>query len=53
MPAMLDLPNVQAFTEDLAEQVRRCDNGEGMICSNLEDRINALLDKETAFLTNP
>jgi hypothetical protein len=37
---MLDVDEVRRFTEGLREQVRRCDNGEGMICSNLDETIN-------------
>jgi hypothetical protein len=40
MPATLDLPAVRRFTEDLNDRRSRCDNGEGMICSNLEEIIN-------------
>lgn len=40
MAVSLDLSAVRRFTEDLNEQLRRCDNGEGMICSNLEESIN-------------
>ncbi len=39
MPPTLDLPTVRAFTEDLAEQIRRCDKGEGSV----EDSINHYL----------
>jgi hypothetical protein len=40
MPATLDLPTVRRFTDDLNERLRRCDNGEGMICSSLDESIN-------------
>jgi len=40
MPATLDLFAVRRFTEDLNERIRRCDNGEGMICSTLEKSID-------------
>ena len=40
MPATLDLVAVRRFTEDLNERLRRCDHGEGMICSNLDESIN-------------
>jgi len=40
MPATLDLPAVRRFTDDLTERLRRCDNGEGSICSNLDQMIN-------------
>lgn len=40
MPATVDLPAARRFTDDLNERLRRCDNGEGMICSNLEESIN-------------
>lgn len=39
MQATLDLLAVRRFTEDLKERVRQCDNGEGMICSNLDETI--------------
>lgn len=40
MPATLDLLAVRRFTEDLNDRVRQCENGEGMICSTLNERIN-------------
>jgi hypothetical protein len=40
MLATFDLPAVRHFTEDLKERQRRCDNGEGMICSDLDATIN-------------
>jgi len=40
MSAILDLPAVRRFTEDLTDRLRRCDNGEGAICSNLDESIN-------------
>lgn len=40
MPATLDLKTVNRFTEDLNVRLRQCDNGEGMICSNLDESIN-------------
>src|SRR5206468_2270121 len=36
----LDLPAVRHFTEGLDERLRRCDNGEGMLCSTLDASIN-------------
>jgi hypothetical protein len=40
MMATLDLAAVSRFTADLNERQRRCDNGEGMECSTLENSIN-------------
>lgn len=40
MSAANDLFAVRSFTDDLNERMRRCDNGEGMICSNLEQSID-------------
>lgn len=40
MPATLDLLAVRRFTEDLNDRLRRCDNGEGTICSNLDESIH-------------
>ena len=40
MPATLDLTAVRRFTEDLNDRLRRCDNGEGIICSSLDESIN-------------
>ncbi len=40
MLATLDLPAVRRFTDDLNDRLRRCDNGEGMVCSNLDKSIN-------------
>jgi hypothetical protein len=37
---MLDLAAVRRFTENLNEQLRRCDHGEGTMCSTLEESIN-------------
>lgn len=39
MAGTLDLTAVRRFTDDLNEQVRRCENGEGMVCSNLDESI--------------
>jgi len=36
---MLDLAAVRRFTDELDENIRRCDNGEGTVCSNLEQTI--------------
>ena len=43
MIATLDLSAVRRFTDDLEERVRRCENGEGMICSNLDESISHYL----------
>lgn len=40
MLATLDLAAVRRFTADLNERLRRCDNGEGVECSTLENSIN-------------
>jgi hypothetical protein len=40
MEDTLDLPAVRRFTSDLNDRLRRCDNGEGMICNTLEESIN-------------
>src|ERR1035438_4537112 len=40
MPATLDLTDVRRFTDDLNDRLRRCENGEGMICSSLDESIN-------------
>lgn len=40
MLATLDLAAVRRFTANLNERLRRCDNGEGMECSTLENSIN-------------
>jgi hypothetical protein len=40
MPAIIDLPAVRHFTEQLNEQARQCDNGEGAICNTLDESIN-------------
>ncbi len=39
MPALLDLPAVRRFTDELTADVARCGNGEGMECSTLEAKI--------------
>jgi hypothetical protein len=39
-PATLDLMAVQRFTAELNDRLRRCDNGEGMICVSLDESIN-------------
>jgi hypothetical protein len=55
MPAPLDFVAVRRFTEDLKEQLRRCDNGEGMMCSNLDESINyyvELCDKLRAYVNH-
>ncbi len=43
MAATLDLPAVRRFTDELKDRARRCDNGEGMICSNLDETIRHYL----------
>jgi hypothetical protein len=40
MTATLDLAAVRRFTDDLNEQVRRCENGEGTICSDRDASIH-------------
>lgn len=40
MPATLDLSAVRHFADSLDEQMRECDNGEGMVCSTLDQSIN-------------
>lgn len=40
MTATLDLAAVRRFTDDLNDQVRRCENGEGITCSNLDEAIS-------------
>ena len=40
MPATLDLDAVRRFTDDLNDQLRKCDTSEGMICSTLDESIN-------------
>jgi len=40
MPFALDLMAMRRFTEDLKDRRSRCDNGEGMICSTLDESIN-------------
>ena len=40
MLATLDLFTVRRFADDLNDRLRRCDNGEGMICGNLDESIN-------------
>ena len=40
MSATLDLPAVRRFTDDLKDRLHRCDDGEGMVCSNLDGTIN-------------
>jgi hypothetical protein len=40
MSTTIDLPAVRRFTDDLKERQRRCEIGEGTICTNLEDTIN-------------
>src|SRR6266853_1289431 len=37
--ATLDLLSVRGFTDSLNAKVRRCDNAEGMECTNLEQTI--------------
>jgi hypothetical protein len=39
MPATLDLNSMRQFTADLNNRLRQCDNGEGMVCSNLDETI--------------
>lgn len=36
----LDLDAVRGYAKDLEDQIRRCDNGEGMFCSDLDGRID-------------
>ena len=43
MQLTLDLPSVRRFTEDLQNRVLRCENGEGMVCSNLEESIQCYI----------
>jgi hypothetical protein len=40
MLATYDLAAVRRFTEELSAKRNQCDNGEGMICSNLQERID-------------
>lgn len=40
MAATLDLMAVRRFTEDLNDRLRQCDNGEGIICTNLDETVN-------------
>lgn len=40
MQATLDLPGVRRFTDELNNRLRQCDNGEGVVCSNVEETIN-------------
>lgn len=40
MPATLGLAAARRFTDDLNDRLRRCDNGEGMICATLDESIN-------------
>jgi hypothetical protein len=40
MPVTLDLPSARLFTDQLNDRLRQCDNGEGMLCSNLDQSIN-------------
>lgn len=40
MAAHLDLPGVREFTDRLNERLRQCENGEGMLCSSLDEKIN-------------
>jgi hypothetical protein len=40
MLATFDLPAVLHFTEDLQDRQRRCDNGGGMVCSDLDATIS-------------
>jgi len=40
MAGTLDLTAVRHFTDDLNEQVRRCENGEGMVCSDLDQTVS-------------
>jgi hypothetical protein len=44
MPATLDLTAVRRFAEDLNSRLHRCDNGEGMECSTLENTIRHYAD---------
>ena len=36
----LDLASVRGYTKDLEDKIRQCDNGEGMRCADLDDRID-------------
>ncbi len=40
MQATLDLSAVRCFTDSLQDRLRQCDNGEGMVFSNLDESIN-------------
>ena len=53
MPATLDLPAVRRFSDGLNERLRQCDNGEGTVCSNLEESISyyvALCDELRGYV---
>jgi hypothetical protein len=39
MHEVIDLPAARRFTSELNEELRRCDNGEGDVCSTLDARI--------------
>ncbi len=40
MLATFDIAAVRRFADDLNERLRRCDNGEGTMCANLDQMIN-------------
>lgn len=40
MTAPLDLAAVRRFTDDLNEQVRRCETGEGTVCADLDQTLS-------------
>ena len=44
MLATFDLDAVRHFTEDLRDKRSRCDNGEGMVCSNLQESIKRYVE---------
>src|SRR5690349_4628096 len=44
MPDTHDLLAVRQFTTALNDRLRQCDNGEGMVCRSLDERINYYVD---------
>lgn len=44
MLATFDLPAVSRFAAELKERLRRCETGEGMVCSNLDESIKCHAD---------
>jgi hypothetical protein len=40
MPMTHDAPSVRHFMDDMTTQIRKCDQGEGMLCSTLDEKIN-------------